>query len=594
MRFHSMNRDSAGESNSRLLTLGCVAVIAVAVLAIYTQVASHQFVRFDDGLYVTDNYYVLQGLTFESVLWALRSVDIANWHPLTLISHMIDVEVWGLRAGGHALSSMVLHGIASVLMFRVFWRLGNNRAAALFVALVFAVHPANVESVAWIAQRKSVLSAVFWCVTVLAYLRYVEAPSFRRYALVAFAFILGLMSKPVVVTLPFVLLVLDWWPLGRFGRIAPLPHFSAVPEAPLGGMPAAARLILEKVPLLVLSATVGLVTYSAQDDAGAMAPGGLAALDSRGVTAVVSTFDYLKMYFLPGKLAVFYPLTNDSVAWGWAACVVLAISVVCLAVWRRRPAAICGWLLFLGMLLPMSGVVQVGSQRMADRYLYLPMVGLSWCIAHLVTELPERHRALRWALVLIGLPWLGWLGVRAHAQVGTWVDSVALAEQTAVGDQIPRIMANNLAIAQTGPRGESEAEAILRGMPSSDSVASYNLGLLYLQQQRYVEAVPLLAARAGLADADPHSHFQLARALAALDRMEEAQDQIDRCRAKLPRSTHWRKSVEALRRVVSAPDFTVAMLAVPSIPEGAGGAPEFGSAHSSNEPVGSPTSASAP
>jgi hypothetical protein len=535
-------------------------LIAASILLVYAQVASHCFVLFDDTMYVTNNYFVLQGFTGESVKWALTNCDLANWQPLTFLSHMLDIELWGLRAGGHALTNVLLHGVASVLLFILAFRLTGHRWAGAFVALVFAIHPANVESVAWIAERKNVLSAVFWIATFLVYLDYVAKPSWCRYGVVLLSFALALAAKPVAVTLPCVLLLLDWWPLGRSGGVAPLPQFAALPSVSSGMGRRMRWLVIEKLPLLAMSAVLSLVTYWAQQNIGAMTAEHLLPLPERVAHAGVGVLEYLRMFAFPGKLAVLYPLDAAAPPSLAAAAVVGGGLVGACVVFRRFPPVFVGICWFLGVLVPMLGLVQVGSQRMADRYLYLPMMGLALGIVWLVAAIPLRWRWYRLVLGLVSVPWLAWLGWRAYAQVETWQDDRTLCEQTVTERGIPRMMANNLALdAESSLRGDDAAK-MLGSIPAADVVARRNLGGVYLYQGRYEAAIPLLEEGIKVPSAPAQIHFHLARAYAAVGRIEEARRQVDICRAKIPPKVQWRNSIEILRRIVNAPGFSVEQL----------------------------------
>ena len=548
-------------SSKRFADLCFCLLLVSAVFGLYGQVAAHRFVLFDDPSYVTDNYFVLHGLTWEGIAWALTSCDLANWHPLTLLSHMLDVEVWGLRAGGHALDNVLLHACTSVVLYFVATRLTGRSWLGFAVALLFAIHPANVESVAWISQRKSVLSALFWCVTLSAYLAYVAKPTPWRYALVVLGFALALMSKSAVVTLPCVLFLLDWWPLGRLRVARRLPQFAAGPVVPAGEAPSLYRLIGEKLPLLGMSAVVCIVTFWAQKNADAMPGAGVLSVWDRIGHAGVAIPEYLKLFVLPGKLSVFYPLAA-TVAPGFAGglCLGGALAVAWL-LFRFFPPGFVGWSWFLGVLVPMSGLIQVGSQRMADRYLYLPMIGLALGLAWSVAALPARWRRMLPVLGLVALPWLVWLAWRTHAQVGTWQDDWTLCEQTGSGSSIPHLMANNLAVDAVISRRESEAANLLERFPVGDSVALRNLGVLSLQAGCYEAAIALLAK--GVADpkAPAQAHFHLAQALVAVGRLEEARNQLALCRSKIPRQVQWRNSLELLRLRIAAPGFSVEPLA---------------------------------
>ncbi len=329
------------------------------------------FVNFDDDAYVYNNPQVTHGLTGESIAWSLRTFHSCNWHPLTWLSHALDCQLYGTQhPGWHHLTNVVLHAAVAILLFLVLWQMTGSLWPSAFVAAVFAVHPLRVESVAWVAERKDLLSGLFFMLTLAAYLRYVRRPfSWSRYLLVVAVFTLGLTAKPMLVTLPLVLLLLDYWPLGRLA------------DKPLAASQTTwRRLIAEKIPLLVLAGASCAVTSVAQQKA--LVPVDIVPISSRIANALVSYVAYLGQFFYPMNLAVFYPHPQDGLpTWkiAVAAAVLAGISIAALLAWRRLPYLFVGWFWYVGMLVPVIGVVQVGSQAMADRYTYLPQIGL--CIA---------------------------------------------------------------------------------------------------------------------------------------------------------------------------------------------------------------------
>jgi tetratricopeptide (TPR) repeat protein len=391
-------------ASGRRLPLLLGAALALLTLAAYLPTLHNGFVNLDDGLYVTGNPHVQQGITGAGVAWALTANVANNWHPLTLLSHLLDCQLFGLDAAGHHATSLLLHLANVVLLFAVLRRLTGAVWRSAAVAALFAVHPAHVESVAWVAERKDVLSALFWLLAMAAYGRYARRPSVGRYLPVALAMALGLAAKPMVVTLPFALLLLDIWPLERLG---------------LGWK----RLAVEKLPLLALSAASSLVTLHYQRTS--LAPLGLDPWSLRLANAAVSYTAYLGKLLLPSNLAVFYPIPLAIPAWKVAGAVALLAILTALAVRtaRKAPWLLVGWLWFLGTLVPVIGLVQVGRQAMADRYTYIPSIGLFvaivWGIAGLVGE--RRAVLATAAAVVIALLVAGtWM------QAGTWRDSVTL------------------------------------------------------------------------------------------------------------------------------------------------------------------------
>jgi protein O-mannosyl-transferase len=388
------------------------ALLAGALL-LYLQVADHQFLFYDDGQYVAENPRVRAGLSWDNVRWAFTTLHFHNWHPLTWLSHMLDVELFGLDAGAHHVVNAVLHALNGAVLFLVLHGMTGARWRSAVVAALFLVHPLHVESVAWIAERKDLLSTLFGFLALAAYRRHVERPGAGRYALVLLCFALSLLAKPMWVTLPFLLLLLDAWPLRRFAFAE-----TGREEGPFAVVPAR-RLLLEKVPLLALSVASSAVTLVAQR--GAVA-GDALDLGARATNAVVSYTHYVWKTFWPADLAPMYPFRLPLPLWEVALSAILVGGVTVAAVLgaRRRPWATIGWLWFLGTLVPVIGIVQVGSQAMADRYTYVPSIGLfvaiAWGAHDLARDRHVRLLAVTAALVVAALAALTW------RQTARWAD----------------------------------------------------------------------------------------------------------------------------------------------------------------------------
>jgi len=353
-------------SRSRVIVLALL--LAVGTAAVYLPVRSFDFCGFDDDAYVSENALVRQGLTPRGVAWAFTTFRAANWHPLTWLSHMLDVSLFGMEPGAHHLVNVAFHAANAVLLFLVLRGMTGALWGSAAVAALFALHPLHVESVAWIAQRKDVLSAFFFLLMLSAYLRYARSPSRGRLAAVTALFALGLLAKPMLVTAPFVLLLLDFWPLGRFGGAHPDPGTLPAGHPPAVGV---RRAVLEKVPLFLLSALSSVVTVVAQSRGGAMVPADALPFGARAANALVACAAYLWKTFWPAGLAVYYPHTKGELpAWkiAGAAALLSALTGIAVREARRRPYLAVGWLWFLGMLVPVIGLVQVGGQAMADRY----------------------------------------------------------------------------------------------------------------------------------------------------------------------------------------------------------------------------------
>ena len=413
------------DKNFRREALICLGLVLMAAI-VYFQVGKFDFTNFDTPEYVYENRFVKDGLTAASIRWAFTTFYLSNWHPLTWISHMLDVELYGLASGGHHLTNVVFHIVNILMLFLILHRMTGHIWRSAIVAALFAIHPLHVESVAWIAQRKDLLSTFFCLLAIWAYVRYARFPTVGRFMPVLLFFILSLMAKPMMVTLPFVLLLLDYWPLGRvsFGF---KPHASGLSQHT--GLKAG--LILEKFPLLIASAASCVVTVYAQQAGGAV--GSLAAypLKVRIAHALVSYLGYIGKMFWPTNLAVIYPHPGMPPEWRImiAGILLAGITGLTLKFAKSKPWFIIGWLWFLGTLVPVIGLVQVGTQAIADRYTYMPLIGLFIMLAWAGPDLLKRFRyqkvglAVITALVTIVLTIVSW------GQVKTWQSSVTLFER---------------------------------------------------------------------------------------------------------------------------------------------------------------------
>jgi tetratricopeptide (TPR) repeat protein len=362
--------------HDRGITVGIYLLLTGLSLAVFSQTIRYNFVNFDDDMYVYNAPAIQAGLTLKGIVAAFTSPHARNWHPLTTLSHMLDCQLYGLNAGGHHATNVLLHTIAALLLFRVLRQMTGTLWKSAIVAALFAVHPLHVESVAWVSERKDVLSAVFFFLMLDAYVRYTRAASIRRYVVVTALFMAGLMSKPMLVTAPIVLLGLDYWPLHRFDQIASTRAKAKITQSG-SRRRIIQRLFLEKIPLLILSAGAGIVTFALQKRAaGAITP--LPFL-WRTQNAVMSYVIYAWKTLWPTRLAVFYPHPNDTLAtWQVVLAIAFLLAITCAAIVFRgeRPYLFTGWFWYLVMLVPVIGLVQVGEQGHADRYTYLPSIGL--------------------------------------------------------------------------------------------------------------------------------------------------------------------------------------------------------------------------
>jgi len=415
--------------------------LVLVTLAVYFQVGKFDFTNYDTAEYVYENDYVKNGLTAESIRWAFFSIHRSNWHPLTWLSHMLDVELYGLQAGRHHLTNVMFHIFNTLLLFWLLHRMTGNIWRSSFVAVLFAIHPLHVQSVAWIAERKDLLSTFFGLLAIWGYIRYVQFQTIGSFMPVLLFFILSLMAKPMMVTLPFVLLLLDYWPLERF-RFGFKPEVSHHPQR----FALKAALILEKIPLLVFSAASCIVTVYAQQTGGAVGSSVAYPFHVRMANALVSYGSYIGQMVWPNNLAVFYPYPEGLAGWRILIAAILLVGISCLAIRfvKSKPWLIVGWLWFLGTLVPVIGVVQVGSQAMADRYTYVPLIGLFIILAWGVPDLLKRFAYQKlWLAVIAGLVTVT-LTIVSWGQVKTWQSSVTLFERALAVTKNNYVAHNNL------------------------------------------------------------------------------------------------------------------------------------------------------
>ena len=401
-------------------------VLVLTTITVFWRVCNYGFVNYDDNDYVAQNPQVIAGMTRESVVWAFTTAHSSNWHPLTWLSHMLDCQLFGLDAGWHHLTNLLLHIVNTLLLFYVLKKMTGALWRSAFVAAVFALHPLHVESVAWISERKDVLSSLFWMLTMVAYLGYIKRPNAGRYLLTLFVFALGLMAKPMLVTLPFVLLLLDYWPLGRIQL-----GMDSNPKSATARWQVVYRLICEKIPFFPLSVISSIVTFLVQQNTGAVVAREAFPLIFRIVNTPIFYLTYIAKMIWPSRLAVFYPHPVDKFSMWQAvlgALLLLGISiwVICLA--RSRRYLLVGWLWYLGTLVPVIGLVQVGAQGVADRYTYLPLIGIFIMVAWGVGELLAKWRFRRIVLGISAGLVLAVLLICTRMQVRYWQNSAALFE----------------------------------------------------------------------------------------------------------------------------------------------------------------------
>jgi hypothetical protein len=397
------------KSNDSGWRTAALAVVLVALsVGVFAPVRHFDFIEMDDPSYVFENPQVLAGLAPQNVVWAFTTVHAGYWIPAVWLSYMTDVEVFGQGPHGHHVTNLLLHAASSVLLFVWLASVTRSTWRSFVASALFAIHPLHVESVAWITERKDVLSGLFFMLALWAYAAYVRRPDWRRYAVVALMFVLGLAAKPMVVTLPLVLLLMDVWPLRRTDRLS--------------------TLILEKLPLLAIAAASGVVTFFAQLQAGAVSGVATVTPGFRISNALVSYVEYLRMAVWPAGLMFFYPMPDDISGWAVAGAIALLSGVTTAAAvqWRRRPWLLVGWLWYLVMLFPVIGLLQSGVQARADRFMYLPAIGLFLMVVWGVAELVPLRNWRRVALASIAAVVVAAYGVVARAQVSYWEDSVSL------------------------------------------------------------------------------------------------------------------------------------------------------------------------
>jgi tetratricopeptide (TPR) repeat protein len=512
----------------------CLALLLVT-LGVYSQVAHFEFVNYDDPDYTTDNPHIRGGLTPANVGWAFASSYAANWFPLTWISHMLDRKFFGSDAGRQHLTNLALHLLSTLLLFALFKRMTGWRAASAFVAFAFALHPLHIESVAWIAERKDVLCALFWFLTMWAYLNYVAQPTRWRYALVAVAFGCALMSKSMAVTLPFALLLLDVWPLRRFammtgGAGSGTKRGAGSPKLTHGagrGAGSVRGLVVEKLPLIAMAIAVSVVTFLVQRGGGAVIDN--IPLGLRIANALNSYVVYLLQFFWPANLAVFYSY-EPIPAWQAGLAALILASITAFAIRRRttQPYLAVGWFWYLGTLLPVIGLIQVGVQAHADRYTYIPAIGIAIMLAWGFEDLVAARRWLGPPVTVIGiLVCAGWVTL-TWRDLKYWHDSVGLFERAIAVTSDNYLAYSNLGAAfrQAGRNGDAIA-SYQRALSIKPHFADAQdgLGEALTAEGRVEEGMAHLAEAVRLEPESVIAHINLGSAFSKSGRAREAADQ---------------------------------------------------------------------
>ncbi len=506
------------------------ALLFAAVAGVYSPVRAHEFIHYDDPVYITDNPHIRNGLTLDGLKFAFTSLEFGHWMPLTWTSHMIDCDSFALDAGSHHLVSVFLHGLTTVALFLLLLRLTAAQWPSAFVAFAFGLHPLHVESVAWAAERKDVLSALFSILTLWAYVLYVKQPTRKRYAWVAGFFVCGLLSKSMLVTLPLLMLLLDYWPLRR------KLNRQAVPE---------------KLPLFALSIAAAVVTFIAQRRSGAVSALEQIPLGLRIENALVSYAVYIVKFFWPTGLAVFYPHPLAIPAWQWISAAAALAAISAAVYWSKRPYLVTGWLWYLAMLVPVIGIVQVGAQSRADHFTYLPTIGLSIMIAWLAADLA----VARYALVGLGAIWVAmtWIDLPAwrnsatlfsraiEVTDGNWIAYNNLGGALRHRGDLNGAVANfEKAVALRPARADLQdnlGEALSASGRLDDAIAHLkeairlqpnwakahcDLGAALLQQDRTPEATQEFVQALKIDENYPEAQFRLGGILAAQGKNDEA------------------------------------------------------------------------
>jgi tetratricopeptide (TPR) repeat protein len=450
-------------------------VLVAATVALYYPVNHHPFVNYDDTVYVTNNLHVQAGLDWDTVTWAFTTYDQANWHPLTWLSHALDCQLFELNPAGHHDVNLLLHVLNVLLLFWVLQQATGYAGRSFMVAALFALHPINVQTVAWVAERKNLLSMLFFLLALGAYRWYVREPRVGRYAVVALLFALGLMAKPQVITLPCVLLLWDYWPLGRMFASTPEPLSGGV--SPITPSKSFYLLVEEKFPLFAIAGVNAFITMQAQGRGGAR---NYFPRLIRLENAIVSYAQYVKKMLWPSRLALFYPHPDSFRTWAVLAAIVLLLAITALVfLQRHRRYLVVGWLWFVATLVPMIGLIQVGVQAMADRYAYLPFIGLFIMICWGVADWSEQRRIAPAWLASVSVAALLALTVVARIQLDHWNDNVTLWSHT---------------VQVTGP----------------NFIAENSLGVALQREGRVDEAIPHFRAALAINPNDASSNLNMA------------------------------------------------------------------------------------
>ncbi len=502
--------------------LVCI-ILVVATFIVYEQVRTFEYINYDDNEYIVDNQVLSKGFTWENVIWAFTdSIGVSNyWHPLTWISHLIDVELYGMNLGGHHLTNLIFHILNTVLLFIVFRKMTGCTWRSGFISALFALHPLHVESVAWLAERKDVMSGFFWMLTMWAYWQYSRVPGLKNYLLVFLFFLLGLMSKPMVVTIPFVMLLIDIWPLGRIkiGKLVGTENRKH--EVPLS------KLIVEKIPLFLIIIPASISTFLTQDRAGAVHSLDVVPLYDRFANCTVSYVKYIEKMLWPSGLAFIYPNPGALPLWQFAGAGLFLLVITFFAIYyiRRYPWFAVGWFWYLGVMFPVNGLVVIGPHVMADRYTYLPLIGLfiivSWGSLELVKNRKYGKQILAAATVII----LVIFSAVTHRTAGYWENTITACERALEVTDNNYVAHNNLGFVLAGQGNQGEAvrhytEALR--IEQDCILCMNNQGNALIKLGRTSDAIKFYSESLEKKPGQAGIHYRLGNALRDIGKMDEA------------------------------------------------------------------------
>jgi protein O-mannosyl-transferase len=499
-------------NQKQIILLISAALITVTLIA-YEPIRYNGFITaYDDCEYITNNPQVTSGITWKTLGEAFTMPHAFMWHPLTTISHMLDYEIYGLNPAGHHFTSLLIHIINVLLLFWIMKSLSSSIWLSAFIAAVFALHPVQVESVAWAAERKTVMSGLFWLLTTAAYIYYTRRPGFRRYLLVFAVYGLCILTKPVVVTLPFALLLLDYWPLERFSKQKFSPKW----------------LILEKIPLIAMSTFLSIITFFSQQHGGVVSSLSRMPLNFRLANMFLSYIRYIGKLIWPSGLAICYPhprTTFDDIRVVICAALFILLSVLFIVIFRRKKYASVGWLWYLGTLVPVIGLIQSGAQAMANRYMYIPMLGLLIIIGWGVKDFIEKRPLAKIAVIILSAAALTSLLLLTRLQVGYYQNSLKLFQYALSATKDNPVAENSYGCALLAENRLDEAELHLRKAISQAPafvVAITNLAKVYMEEGKYNEAVKNLTLIIEHNEATADTYYNLASVLSVQNKLDEA------------------------------------------------------------------------